>query len=167
MKPASHVFSLPPYDGDFSDSKTDVDAKKLQDTEIKLRNVIKELTNIEEEAESLKQTGNEIIAQISFLKETMLDANGKISSWLIKSRRMQFVRFTRDKLRHQVFLSFEKLSYFYTLLSNICPTEICNKVLTRDESDELKAVVLGGQSIIQIFIDLNRQRNYEIVNMFQ
>lgn len=167
MKPAARVFSLPPFDGDFSDSIPEVDAERLEETELKLKNVVKELTDIEEEAESLKVTGTEIIAQISFLEQTMSHADGEISSWIIKSRRILFVRFTRDKLRHQLFLSFEKLSYFHTLISTIFPVEICNKILTREEGDELKAIILGGQSIIQVFIDLNRQRNHEIVNMFQ
>lgn len=168
IKPASRVFSLPPYDGDFSqEGSSAVDERKLQGAEIKLRNIIKELTQIEENAEVLKGAGNEIVFQISILKEVSSDLKCKISSWMIKSRRLKFVRFTRDKLRHQVFLSFEKLSYFHTLLSDICPQTVYQQILDEDEGDEFRAVVQGGQNIIQIFIDLNRQRNYEIVNMFQ
>ena len=149
IKPASRVFSLPPYDGDFSQESMVVDQRKLQ------------------EAEVLKGAGNEIVVQISFLKETSSDLNSKMSSWMIKSRRLQFVRFTRDKLRHQVFLSFEKLSYFHELLSDICPQTVYENILNDEEGNEFKAVVQGGQNIIQIFLDLNRHRNYEIVNMFQ
>lgn len=167
IKPIPRVYSLPPYDGDFGDSQLKVDHRKLQEVEVKLRNLIKELTRIEEEAEVLKTKGNKIVAQISFSKEFLSEAAGKMSSWQIKSRRMQFVRFTRDKLRHQVFLSFEKLSYFYTILSDICPLNVCEEILSTEVSEEFKAVIKGGQNIIQTFLELNRQRNYEIVNMFQ
>lgn len=167
IKTIPRVFSLPPYDGDFHEDKIGVDPRKLQETEIELRNLIKELTRIEEEAEVLKTNGNKLATQITFLKQFMSDATGKMSSWQIKSRRMQFVRFTRDKLRHQVFLSFEKLSYFCSVLSNIDPSNYCEGILTDEESEEFKAVIEGGRHIFQTFIDLNRQRNYEIVNMFQ
>ena len=167
IKPTTRVLSLPPYDIDLEDDKATVDQMKLQETSLKLRNLIKELTKIEEEAENLKMSGNRVVSQISFMKQSLSDATDRMSAWIIKSRRVQFVRFTRDKLRHQVFLSFEKLSYFHTLLFGVCRPEICDMILTKDESEELKEVISGAENIIQTFINLNRQRNYEIVNMFQ
>jgi hypothetical protein len=141
------------------------DQERLEQARLSLREMMADVLKGEEEAENLRQIEGWMMSTIKEVKEAQLSLEVKVENWVLREKRLAFTRSARDRLRSKAFLVLEQLHYYKITIQCLSEEEVYSQ-LTPEEAAELEAVVGGALKIINMYIEINNQRNSEFLSLY-
>ena len=170
------VITDPPYDTEPRKTRPKSGRSKKEEKDVReeynqaFRTMAKQLDGyykLQHEFKQLQKTEQQITSQLIDLKEIDQLLSERQDFWKIKEKRLDYLRFGRDKLRQKAFLLFDQLDYYKSIVESIKNIHIGREFLPVCEAAQVAEVTENVIKIIDMFIQLNTQRNYEFQLLFE
>ncbi|XP_015784039.1 trichoplein keratin filament-binding protein-like [Tetranychus urticae] len=166
---AGKFHSKVPYDLDY---EIDDDPKRSESIKLKrnkarkeLKVLLEQLIDLEKEAKESEEQQLFLIKQIENLLLVRRQLKDKQENWSIRGKKMYYKRFAKDKMRLKSFLICEQLNS-YKIVIQCLSKSIPTVFLSKREKEELYGVIESSLNIINMYLDINYKRNYELIPLY-
>lgn len=162
----------PPYDV-VVESKTDSrlrvkdSEKKYSKALQKLKEFVDKFKDLDQKYSRLETKQNNLFFQLTEMKEIKNNFEEKKIYFVMISKGVENTRFCRDKLRKKVFQIIDQLNYYKLVVKKIEFLKNSKGIVTKEELNELTEVIDRALKILNMYIDLNENRNTEFQLMFE
>lgn len=167
---AGKFHSKVPYDLDY---EIDDDPKRSESIKLKrnkarkeLKVLLEQLIDLEKEAKESEEQQLFLIKQIENLLLVRRQLKDKQENWSIRGKKMYYKRFAKDKMRLKSFLICEQLNS-YKIVIQCLSKSIPTVFLSKREKEELYGVIESSLNIINMYLDINYKRNYELIPLYK
>lgn len=163
----------PPFDTieDKFDSKNirlneEIERKYIESNK-KLSQMINEFKKLNENYIKLEKSRNILISQLNEIQNIKKSIYEKKEFCELKEKRLLYIRLGRDKLRKKVFIIFDQLISFKIGVQSIQDLNMRNELLSAEESNQISEVIDKALKIIEMYIQLNENRNTEFQLLYE
>jgi hypothetical protein len=141
--------------------------RKYIESNKKLSQMMNEFKKLDENYFKLEKSRNILISQLNEIQNIKKSIYEKQEFCELKEKRLLYIRFGREKLSKKVFLILDQLIYYKIGVQSIQDLNIKNELLSAEESNQISEVIDKALKIIEMYIQLNQNRNTEFQLMFE
>ncbi len=165
--------TIPPFDTIESkfDSKNirlnkEIERKYIESNK-KLSQMMNEFKKLNENYSKLEKSRNILISQLNEIQNIQKSIYEKKEFCELKEKRLFYIRFGKEKLRKKVFVICDQLICYKVGVQSIQDLNIGNELLSAEESNQISEVIDKALKIIEMYIQLNQNRNSEFQLMYE
>ena len=140
--------------------------KKYSKAKQKLTQFMHKFKELDKNEIKLEKRQNIFVFQIKELRKIQNRVEEKKQFYDFSSKQLSQIRFNRNKLRKKAFHVIETLSYYKISVKKIQVLKD-SEVLKEEEMIQLTEVIERALKILEMYIDLNHNRNNEFQIMFE
>ena len=133
----------------------------------KLNEFMQKFKELDENHLKLEKRQNSLVFQLKELRKIKTDIKEKTQFYEMTTKCYSLHRFSRDKLRKKVFQIIHVLEDYKISVKNLQILKSCDGIFTSEESKQLTEVIERSIKILDMYIELNFNRNNEFQILFK